>query len=446
MVYDETVRIGTVATCLGWVLGTWGCDAPEAPEFGPYEEPAVDEPGPEEPESPGPGEPPVMEPEECRPGSVLTAQRWIDTSDPADLDALRGYEVIEGSLMLRGGAMVDLSPLACLRVVTGNLLVRDAGDLTSLGGLGRLETVGQRLEITGSPALHDLSGLRSLFRVGSLWLRDVGAVHGLPTRVEITTSERFSSEVWISGLAESESLEGLPSFSVGLHVREEDLEVRIGGNPRLTSLDGLQVDGVTRWTLVVEDNPSLQSLRGLEFLDVVGHLRIQGNAALANLEGLLGLVEIGREMVLIDNDALVSLHGPWYLRRLGTLQVASNDALRSLRGLESLEVVDSIYIGAGCYHRRPADGGVDNRSLLSLDGLEGIDTLEHLFVEDQSALANFDALGELSDLGSALLFNNPGVNADAASSFLDQYGLDAQESACGNGDAPPCSYDCPPRD
>lgn len=382
----------------------------------------------------------------CRPNSVFTARRWVDAQTPEELAALDGYQRIEATVHVRGGAITDLGPLRCAEEITGDLVIQGAGDLISLRGLDRLETVGQRLGIDGSPALGDLSGLGALRRVGSLWLRDLRDLAGLPPVLELTTSEPHFSEVWVSGVAEATTLRGLPRLWVGPEVDDRLLEVRIASNPRLRDLDGLDVDANSGWALVVRDNPALESLGGMGGMTRVGQLRIEGNPSLQTLAGLEELREVGDELVVLDNDGLEGLSGLNGLRWAHTIQVAGNDRLSTLRGLESLEVLDSLVLGAGCFLRRGADGSTDNPGLTNLDGLTGVTSLEHLFVEEQSGLLGLEGLLRLTKLGSGSLFNNPSLDPAVAEAFLLDFGLNPQMSACGNGPEPACGYECPEHD
>ncbi|HFA50059.1 MAG TPA: T9SS type A sorting domain-containing protein [Bacteroidetes bacterium] len=104
----------------------------------------------------------------------------------ADVDAFsQCYSVIDGSLIIAGTGINDLSNLANLTEVTGNLTVQTNG-LTNLAGLDNLATIGGTLTIYFNSSLTSLNGLGALSSVGgslmmyyNFLLDDCCAIHGL---------------------------------------------------------------------------------------------------------------------------------------------------------------------------------------------------------------------------------------------------------------------------
>lgn len=272
----------------------------------------------------------------------------------------------------------DLSPLAGLTTVVKYLRIRNNDSLTSLEGLGALQSVGEAsqgtggLEIVNNLALITLEGFNSL-----------NSVYGL----RIDGNESLTS---LEGL---ESLSFIPQYG----------GISIVSNPSLVALSGL--DSLTySFNLHIENNDALESLAGLEELTTVGGsveqgggLTISGNAALVSLEGIENLTAIGGGnfggLVLSENDALLSLAALGGLDYIGgNLVIDNNDALASLTGLEGVESLGG-------------DLRVENNDVLkSLAGLEGIVSVGpapengagNLTISNNDSLESLEGLGNIA--------------------------------------------------
>jgi len=140
-----------------------------------------------------------------------------------------GCTVIEGSASIGGADIVNLQGLNVLTKVAA-LSIGSNAQLTNLGGLESIDTVGNSLIISGNSSLESLGGLESLSYVGG--------------------------------------------------------DLKIGSNPSLTSiLAGGQL-GRVAVELMIANNEQLTSLSGFESLQSVGALTIMGNQQLASLSGI----------------------------------------------------------------------------------------------------------------------------------------------------------------
>lgn len=148
----------------------------------------------------------------------------------------------------------------------------------------------------------------------------------------------------------------------------------------------------------------LPDIKGLSKLTSVGgELIIKNNSALTTLEGLENLTSVGRGIRIEANQALTSIEA---LSKIGSVNkvnlqhitLRANPALTSLKGVEGVEQVGQLIID-------------DLEALTSLEGLEGLRTMGEggqITLRALPALTSVTALGEL--------------NADPASLVLD--GLD----------------------
>jgi len=166
--------------------------------------------------------------------------------------------------------------------------------------------------------------------------------------------------------------------------------VTISGND-ITNLNGLKnINRIN--TLIIRDNPSLTSLKGLDSLRV--------------LTGYYGLV-IENNPSLTDLSALNNLEDAAYI-----LFIANNDALTNLSGLNNLSEVH-MYITIS-----------DNASLIDLSGLEGITNTGHLSIYDNSSLQTLKGLDNLEYLGYELsIWNNTSLTNIKDLKNLNELGL-----------------------
>lgn len=120
-------------------------------------------------------------------------------------------------------------------------------------------------------------------------------------------------------------------------------ELRIEDNAKLTSLGltGVGVDG----EIVIDSNPVLANLDGLEYTKTLDALTIRSNAKLTNLGGLRALTTVSGPFELSDNQALARLAGLEHLTQVtGHFQITANDALTNLQGLGRVNSLGDLTI------------------------------------------------------------------------------------------------------
>ena len=196
--------------------------------------------------------------------------------------------------------------------VEGALTIDKNGEITTLAGLGELQSLGS-LTIEENPKLLNLTGLNKLSQVnGSL---------------KILLNE---SLVDISGLA------GL-SGTVG-----GDLE--INGSEGLTSIAALSgVTGTTGYVYIV--STGVLSTAGLENLETIGtDLELSFNKDLSDISQLAKLTMINGNVQLMENVLLASLDGLGGITSVGGyLRLFQLEAITNLSAITSLDSIGGFF-------------------------------------------------------------------------------------------------------
>ncbi len=208
--------------------------------------------------------PPV---DDCADGRI-TGPIFAETD--ADVAALAGCHVVEGSLYLWGAEIGSLAPLAELTAVDGALSILQTS-LRDAAGLEQLERVGLCLELRDNPALESVRGLEELTHIGGC-----------------------------------------------LSVGTSDASGRPRGNPALESLDALRGVEHVGYFATVANNARLPHLHGLSGLrELGGDLTIEDNATLQSVSGLMGLERFRGEAVTVaQNPALPACEAEQLLAQL----------------------------------------------------------------------------------------------------------------------------------
>jgi len=239
----------------------------------------------------------------CLPeGIVFSLQAQID-SFPVNYP---GCTEIEGSVEISGADITNLSGLASINTIGGNLIFIFCQSLTSLDGLQSLNRIDSTLVFQQNYLLSSLNGLENLSSIGM--------------------------SLTILGNSSLTNLAGLEQLSsVGRSIWIEE-------NYALSSLTGLENLTIVGGDLFVLISYALKDLQGLDNLtNIGGELYISFNNDMSSLTGLEKLVSIGNGIRCSYNMALTELTALYSLREVGgQLSIRSNDALSSLAGLDNI--------------------------------------------------------------------------------------------------------------
>jgi hypothetical protein len=266
-----------------------------------------------------------------------TVQGNVRVTNQQELDELEGCEQILGDLVIQLFAGANLAPLHALRIVDAGFLLgesrldvpSDEQNVTD----ELVEEIVQTEAVLRGTWLTSLAGLESLERVGAL-----GLLH--------------------TAVADLSPLAGLREIGGGSAASQTILlsnALVIQGNPGLFDLTGLeQVRGVTE--LQVAFNGALESLDGLTPDSEVTQLGLFGEPALTDLDALSAVTEFGSltldsigitdldafsSVVAVDdvsiqfNPNLVDATGLGNIRVARSIRLAGNAALKTLPSLES---------------------------------------------------------------------------------------------------------------
>jgi len=249
--------------------------------------------------------------------------------------------------------------------IQGSVTISGA-DITNLGGLSAVTSIGLFLNIQNNPMLTNLTGLNALTSTnGLLRIRDNNALTSLTGLESLTSLGQGGINIGPnSALASLAALSGITSVDAFVIIFNNDALTSLTGLNAITSTGShvsiLSNDGLTNMTglgalhtiglaLVIGSNSGLTSLTGLEALTSLetGRLRIYDNAALTSLTGLSALTTIGTDLTISDNPALTSLAALSALSSIGShLTVTNNDALESLTGLDNIDhtTITDLYL------------------------------------------------------------------------------------------------------
>ena len=299
----------------------------------------------------------------------------IDIDNQTELDRLSGCERLDGSFVLRLFPGIDEAPLSSLRDVNGGVEVYGASSPVAnpLAGFTALEET-THLRLQGL-SLSDLEPLAHLKHIGA----ETSPLYSVPIDAVAGGHTGALEIVRCTGLS---SLRGLGALQSVLGIVLED-------NPDLQSLAGLEQLDAT--ALLRSTNCPLLDLAGLSGI-AVSQLEIEASA-LTRLEGL-GDASALESLRLRGNESLVYLEGGQMPANLIDLALVDNPRLLSLSGLQRLHSAQTIIISSG--------EGVSE--LRSLDGLSGLQQVGTLQLQGQSSLSDLSGLDALEQASALALY------------------------------------------
>ncbi|MRH99859.1 T9SS type A sorting domain-containing protein [Kriegella sp. EG-1] len=192
----------------------------------------------------------------------------------------------------------------------------------------------------------------------------------------------------------------------------------------LTNLIGLDNLETITGKLDINRNANLETLTGLSKLTVVGSTQIGSgisislNPSLLNLNGLNSLNRVNNSFNILNNTSLLNIEALSNLTTLLlgnflSLTIQGNNALASLNGLEGLTTINGGLVISG-------------NSLVNLTGLENLITItQRLTITNCDSLLNFQGLNSLQSIGAEF-------QLETNSSLVNFQGLEALNSIAGN--------------
>lgn len=370
----------------------------------------------------------------------------VIVSQQEELEVLAGCEEVRGNLIVRAFAGADLTPLASLRRVDGELALGAPQTWDGIIGFLISDQLDPQLDLLRAGWVQSLDGVQALEHAGALFLR------GLPD-ADLTA---FASLTSVGGAASGQGLilqQNLQLRSLAGLERVVNLpELVVTLNPELASLDGLNASGLQ--ALLLYSDPALAELSAVASVTRLDSVVLY-ETGVADLSPLAGLRST-ESLDLFNNPALVDASALSGLERADDISVRNNPALAVLPSfvsftqqpntitirdnpeLESL-VLDFSNAPAQRYaiddRAPPGEGegagyvlGIDvldirrNAKLASISVPAGLTKAHLVLASANPSLTSVD-LGSLSELGQLSIDVNPSltqvaIGALARVSFL----------------------------
>jgi hypothetical protein len=324
-------------------------------------------------------------PDASKPCNGGTHSGSVFTSSQADIDALLGCEKLEGSLGISQlndtGELLELSPLASLRLVTGEV------------------------ELEG---FSSLAGLEALEQVGSLSLRQVGGV-------DLAALSHLERVIWdppgraqggglnIANCPQLQSLAGLEQLTTWSWLFLSD-------DPELETLTGLASPGAPDGIYLM-NLPALHDLHGLESVDTTDYMSIY-STGVASLQGLK--LRGTQSLEISGNPNLTDLNALTFLTQADQLEIVDNDSLTSV-ALRVLAQVDSIKIEGNDALKTIYAYGGDEGAVLSVRAFgesdpESVPLSRQLFeVGNNARLSEITGPDGFSQVQQVSIWGNPAL-------------------------------------
>jgi hypothetical protein len=368
----------------------------------------------------------------------------------AQLDELAGCEEVSGKLLIDApdGVDLDLSPLASLRRVRGELVIGcnpyvgtdsycgpsversltldgleslesvaslTLGGLrvTSLAPLGNLRSIDNQLNIVNCGSLTSLEGLEGAL-LSTVSLQQNVQLSSLSGLTLAADAER----VHIQGAPALTDLSALSPLESVSHLELREMPLRhLNMLSQLTSVDSLYLIQV----------PELNDLSGLSQIRTVARLYLD-ETGLENLDELP--LESIAELDLSHNAALVEVDSLGTLLRLSRLSVIGNDRLLRLPAFPNLTAIDWVDLefntalveGPRFPNVEHMSSGTiaiaNNPALLEIDGFANIDQAAAIEIRQNVQLARVN-FGRLRTAGTLRITCNLELPDSSLAPLLD---------------------------
>jgi hypothetical protein len=354
--------------------------------------------------------------------SILSATLYIRNNlSLVDLNGLNNLDYTSAFLMYNNQSLQSVDGLESLNQIADFIDIYDNPNLTSLEGLIGLDTIGfiypyGSIRIKNNNSLVNLSGLDSINYMTKMYVLENDALEsmqGFPKYAQQTdwieishnnsllSLDGFEGVNYLNGLylISNPALENINSLA---DVDSIGSEIVISNCNALDDISGLQSLTFLDGTIKLQDLPSLTSLEGLQNLEYAGGIGLYNLPELINLSYLNNL-DSADSFTISKLDGLSSLYGLDSLRKVNFLMIGSiysenlgNARLQNFNGVDNLAYIGELGIG-------------DNDSLLNLDGLENVSTLNGWFrITHNDRLTDFNGLWNVTheDISGVQIENN----------------------------------------
>ncbi len=297
-------------------------------------------------------------------------------------DSLVNCNTLTANLTLTTQAQVDAFNYTS---VTGNLVIHEAlaGNITNLGGLFNLISLGGSLNVQNNLALSSYCGLYNLLNAGYAGTTAISGNAVNPTSAQIIAGGMcsvFSGDITLNTQAQVDAF-NYTGVTGNLTIQETTLGT-------ITNLNALSQLSFIGKNLIFYNNTALTNLNGLSHLTSLGGDIQMTGTYLANLDGLSSLNSIGGSISLFANHSLTNLDGLSHVSSLKrAISITSNPVLASISGLSNITNITILQI-------------TDNTLLTNINGLNNIQTIFSniiigITIRNNPVLTNLDGLANL---------------------------------------------------
>ena len=290
--------------------------------------------------------------------------------------------------------ITDLSPLAAITEITGNVRVQRNPLLPNLMELNQLQTIGGSFEVFSNVALTSLGDFSTLQSIGDYFYvsnEDLISLGDFSTLQSIGGFFNVRDNAVLTSLGDFSTLQSIgSSFSVF-------------SNDELTSMGNFSTLQTIGSFFQVFSNDELTSMGNFSTLQTIGDSFLAfSNVALTSLGNFSTLQTIGGNFVVgfsdsdTGNATLTSLGDFTALQSIGgTFQVSNNAALTSLGDFTALQTIEGGFFV------------FSNVALTSLGNFSALQSIGgHFFVFSNAALTSLGDFTALQSIGSSFRVGN----------------------------------------
>ena len=316
-----------------------------------------------------------------------------------EVDGFR-YCEINGDLIIEeanDSYLFDISALATLTRINGDLFIVDNDNLANFKGLENLGHIGGQISINGNDAITNLNALSGITIVN----RNLSIINN-SNLSDITGLSRIThiDHTFSIGGNKLTNLNGLSSLTT------------IGGRFLLYQSNLSSLDGLTNLTSVGDaiqflENPLLNNVDGLSGITsisgYIGNLDIVNNPGLEQLDGLRNIISVGGNLNISDNTRLQNACGVVNLLEdlssvSGTITIANNDTNTSF----IQDILDN------CSNPCANQGDLILSSQAEIDAFENCEITGNLIIKESQSgnIVNLEKLNTLSKIGGDLIIQD----------------------------------------
>lgn len=253
------------------------------------------------------------------------------------LGAINGFGLDSGLNIAENNSLTSIEGFPLLEEIEGKIRIYRNPQLAQVSGFPNLITLGQELNIDYNDVLVSIGGFESLETMKGFTTHFNGSLEGISGFSSLQIVEESIS---FNASSQNSNLKSLMAFTSLKAVRKSFFIIGFKELENLDILSNLEEVG----DLVIEDNPKLLNIDGLNNIETIdGHLIFINNQLLNDITGLSNLKNINGDLKFSNQNQITSLEG---LNSLTSIQeyliIEFNPNLNNLDSLESLANVGEL--------------------------------------------------------------------------------------------------------